>query len=261
MEQHKVLMVIVSVTLFLAAVVGMSMYLLYPHEAETPQEARADGDESGERFDPIEYMRRPDELPRLTLRDPDPEEDVIIVYGERDDLRVRPEEYAEDMPDEEALRAPDPDPDREEVETGEPREPREPEAPPEEHAPETPEERVTERRPRPEPEGAPAPAPDTAPERAPEPELRRERVTEYWIQVISSPRRDTVDRARSRLDQRDLGTRVTTTEMNGSTFYRLRIGPYRSKPEAEKFLEIVSGVDGFEESYISEEYPLRTVTR
>lgn len=256
MEQHKVLMVIVSVTLFLAAVVGMSMYLLYPHEAETPQQARAEAEEARERFDPIEYMRRPDELPRLTLRDPDPEEDVIIVYGEREDRRVRPEDAPaeEEVVGDEALRIPEIERDPEDpeahadpapVEPREPHEPREPEAPAEE--------RVTERRPEPEPEAPPAPAP------APEPEPTRERVTEYWIQVVSSPRRDTVQRARERLDQRDLGTRITTTEVNGSTFYRLRIGPHRSKPEAEKFLELVSGLDGFEESYISEEYPLRTV--
>lgn len=88
-----------------------------------------------------------------------------------------------------------------------------------------------------------------------------ERVTEYWIQVISSPRRDTVDRARLRLDRRDLGTRVTTTEVNGTTYYRLRIGPYRYAPEARKFLEMISELEGFEQSYISEEYPLRAVTR
>ncbi len=248
-------MVIVSVTLFLAAIVGVSMFLLYPHDPETPQEARA-ADETRERFDPIEYMRRPTDLPRLTLREADPEEDVIIVYGERDVAPVRPEDEELRVPE---IREPEPEPEPA------PR-PKEPE--PEKRVPERPRERPEERpepeaRPTP-PEPAPRPEPEarpTPPEPEPEPEPRRERVTEYWIQVISSPTRDTIERARTRLDQRDLGTRVTTTTVNGSTFYRLRIGPYRRKAEAEKFLDIVSGLDGFEGSYISEEYPLRTVTR
>ncbi len=260
MERNKVLMVIVSVTLFLAAIVGISMFLLYPHDPETPQEARA-ADETRERFDPIEYMRRPEELPRLTLREPDPEEDVIIIYGERDEPPVRPEEPEVD-PSEEVPRVelpehvdPELEPEPEPVEPTPPERvtelvPAEP-APPEPVRPDA-EPRVAPREPE-------RPAPE--PEHRPEPEVRRERVTEYWIQVISSPRRDTVDRARSRLDQRDLGTRVTTAEVSGSTYFRLRIGPYRHKAEARKFLEIISDLEGFESSYISEEYPLRTVTR
>ena len=98
-----------------------------------------------------------------------------------------------------------------------------------------------------------------APQRAPEPEVREVEVTEYWIQVIATTSRDRVEMARRRLSEHELSGRITTTVVDGRTFYRLRVGPYTNKGEASKFLDWVNDIDGFEESYISEEYNTRTV--
>jgi cell division protein FtsN len=100
-------------------------------------------------------------------------------------------------------------------------------------------------------EEEPAPTPDS------EPEYRR--VTEYWIQVISSPSRDRVEQAKERLEAQELGGRITSKFINGETYYRLRVGPYGNKAEAAKFLQWISEIEGFGESYISEEYPLKRV--
>jgi cell division septation protein DedD len=90
--------------------------------------------------------------------------------------------------------------------------------------------------------------------------VQQVRVTEYWIQLIASPSRDRVHQAETRLADHNLGGRVTTRDVNGELFYRLRIGPYTSRSEAEGFLETIRRVDGFEGAFISEEYPLRTVS-
>ena len=84
-------------------------------------------------------------------------------------------------------------------------------------------------------------------------------VTEYWIQVIATTSRDRVEMARGRLREHELSGRVTTKVVDGRTFYRLRVGPYTNKNEAAKFLDWVNDIEGFADSYISEEYSTRTV--
>ena len=42
-----------------------------------------------------------------------------------------------------------------------------------------------------------------------------------------------------------------SSSLRNETFYRVRIGPYSNKGEAEKFLSIVKQVQGLESSYIS----------
>jgi cell division septation protein DedD len=85
-------------------------------------------------------------------------------------------------------------------------------------------------------------------------------VTEYWIQVIATTSPDRVEMARERLREHQLSGRITTRVVDGRTFYRLRVGPYTDKREATKFLDWVNDIDGFEDSYISEEYSMRTVS-
>ena len=93
----------------------------------------------------------------------------------------------------------------------------------------------------------------------PRPEPRRVRVTEYWIQLIASPNRDRVEQAHGMLADYSLGGRVTTRDVDGELYYRLRVGPYDNHDEAEKFLTWIRDIDAFQGAYISEEYPLRTV--
>ena len=240
MENSKTLIVIVSVSLFVAAVLGLGLVLFYPRE--TPEVAGAGGQTgAAEGFDPIEYLRDPDaERPSLEPEEEEDaegeEDDVVIVYGES--VEQKPEEQAE--------------------------EPGEPEVAVEDKALEKP---APQREPEPTPEPEPEPAPRAkkatparaAPRRAPEPEPRTVQVTEYWIQVIATTSRDRVEMARQRLRDHQLSGRITTKNVDGRNFYRLRVGPYTNKREARKFLDWVNDIDGFEESYISEEYSMRTV--
>jgi DedD protein len=251
MENSKTLIVIVSVSLFVAAVLGLGLVLFYPREA--PQVAGG-GAQSGSAggFDAIEYLRDPDaERPSLetTEEDEDSEEDgdVVIVYGEA--VEERPDEETGDGERSgEEGRAPG-----ERVST--PERADEPETAPAERVPTADAERPAERAPEPE---AVQPA-RTAPRRAPEQQTREVQVTEYWIQVIATTSRDRVEMARGRLREHELSGRVTTKVVDGRTFYRLRVGPYTNKNEAAKFLDWVNDIEGFADSYISEEYSTRTV--
>jgi cell division septation protein DedD len=247
MEQNKVLMIIVSVAIFFAAIVGVGVALLYPRGDGTV--ATADLDDTGE-FDPIEYVRRPEQAPLTET--PERDEPVVIVYGEADDagtddsdtpgpaidttgaadaertITVAPARSTETRPPapEETAAIAD------SAETvGTTQSPRVAEQAPEQSA--------------------------TVPQSRPEP--RRIRVTEYWIQLIASPNRDRVEQVRGQLADYSLGGRVTTRDVNGELYYRLRVGPYENHAEAEKFLGWIKEIEGFEEAYISEEYPLRTV--
>jgi cell division protein FtsN len=244
MEQQKVLIIIISAALFVAAVLGVGLALFYPDSAGT---ATAEARE----FDPIEYAREPEE--------PQEEESVFLYGGEEEEeteerVIVLTEEPAEVK-----------EPGEEPSETGAEDEPEVTGRPARETAvPEEPEPPVATPQPEPAPPRRPEPRePSTATagyERAPDPEPRRIRVTEHWIQLISSPNKERVDLVRERLrEEFSLGARVTTTEVNGATYYRIRLGPYDDRAEAEKFLSWIREVEGFGEAYISEEYPLRTV--
>ena len=241
MEQNKVLMVIVSVAIFFAAVIGVGVALLYP---------RTDGGEGGEmigaveEFDPIEYIRRPEPAP--IAESEGAEDRSMVVYGSEEEsvepgaerTLVHPEEVID--PREVTI--------SERPAVAERTEPARDERGSTDTVPEA---------------GRAVPvARDTQPgsaARTPQPQSRRVRVTEYWIQLIASPSRDRVEQARIVLSDYSLGGRITTRDVEGTLFYRLRVGPYESAEEAETFLQWITAIDGFESAYVSEEYPLRTV--
>jgi hypothetical protein len=88
---------------------------------------------------------------------------------------------------------------------------------------------------------------------------RTERVREYWIQTGSYSSKFRAEEVKSNLAQKGVASLITTTEVNGDTYYRVRIGPYAGKDEAEKFLDWIKGVSGFESSYVSMVYVQKRV--
>jgi cell division protein FtsN len=55
----------------------------------------------------------------------------------------------------------------------------------------------------------------------------------------------------SLLESKGLGSRVFSWTSKNGTFYRVRVGPYSNKGEADKFLSLVKQVQGLETSYVS----------
>lgn len=75
---------------------------------------------------------------------------------------------------------------------------------------------------------------------------------EFWVQVGSFASRSRADALGQRLSDQGIVSRVTTRATGADVFFRVRVGPYASRVEAEKFLAWVQRVDGMDGSYISE---------
>lgn len=269
---------ILSLTLFVALVLGAGLWLFYPRaDRGEPRIADASPLEEGRPFDPIEYLRGDDEEPVGIEPEEEPEDDdVIIVYGEPEDATTEEGLESEVEPDiaddvdadtreprivsesEDTRPSTDDATDRDGTATGDviadgateqPRAVAPPAATPREDV----------RRDR--PVGAAANRKEAPPalrtESRPEPRLvTRE---EYWIQLISSPSLDTVEQARRRLNEWTISGLITSITKDHTTYYRLRVGPWIEKAEAEKFLDWIQGIDGFGTSYISLVYNERMV--
>lgn len=77
-------------------------------------------------------------------------------------------------------------------------------------------------------------------------------VTEYWIQTGSFASKINAEKARTTLTARFLSAEIFTKEVTGSTTYRVRVGPYKSKTEADYWLGTIKEIPSFEGSYVSE---------
>ncbi|OHE64222.1 MAG: hypothetical protein A2001_00090 [Treponema sp. GWC1_61_84] len=74
---------------------------------------------------------------------------------------------------------------------------------------------------------------------------------EFWVQTGSFSAKVRADDASVQLKTKGITSLVETKDVNGKTFYRVRLGPYSSKNEADYWLALVKTVDGFGESYVS----------
>ena len=83
------------------------------------------------------------------------------------------------------------------------------------------------------------------------PAPRTVKVSEYWIQAGSFKSQTRADDVNGRLAKLGIPGTIRTREIAGETYFRVRIGPYENRPEAEKFLGYLKGVEGLADSYIS----------
>jgi cell division septation protein DedD len=74
---------------------------------------------------------------------------------------------------------------------------------------------------------------------------------EYWIQTGSYKSQTRAEELSQTLTAKGLAGRVFSYAKSNETYFRVRIGPYTNKQEAEKFLAIVRQIQGLEASYIS----------
>jgi DedD protein len=226
MERNRVLWVIFSISLFLVVVLGVGLYLLRPVPEKRPQVAAQVPPRAGG-FDAFEYVRGKTELP--AVEEPKKPEETVIVVGEKGQPPAgKPEEKAVGpaaalpvLPVQRPAAAP---------------------AAPKVAAPPPPATLKTAR-----PTAAPAkPRAAAAPRGA-----KTVKVNEYWIQVASASSLSRAEEAARSLTEQGLAPLVTTREMSGKTYYRVRVGPYPTESEAEKFLEWIRNLKGYETSYIS----------
>lgn len=237
MEGKKVLWVVFSIALALVVILAAGLFLLRPRQPASAAQVRPGAAPSLEGYDPYEYVRGTSAPPGLTPP-PVESEPVVIVVGEPPGSQppAQPMESAIaplESPRERASAIPAPV-------AQSAAKPERPSAPPER----TPQERAT----------APAtatvkPAAQAAAKPAAKP--KSVSVTEYWIQAGSFSSASRAEEVSRRLEERGLATRTITRDLNGKTHFRVRVGPYASRAEAEKFLGWIQELKGFETSYIS----------
>ncbi len=77
-------------------------------------------------------------------------------------------------------------------------------------------------------------------------------VKAFWIQVGSFSSSSQASKSVELLKEKGLSSRVVLKTVNGNSVYRVRIGAYESREEAERFCAEVKKIKGYDGSYISE---------
>jgi len=228
MEKQKLLWVIFSIAILLVVVIGAGFLWFFPSEKKVVlgketgvSEKRISALSGGDAdFDPVEWVRRSEEFPGLEESAEEEPEDFVIVYGEAE---VQDEEFPE-VDITETL------PVREET-------PKVIKKPKEEQA--APPKQVA------------VPVKPKTPEKI--------RITEYWIQAGSYSSKYRAEQMQEKLSEKGIPSRITSKEVDGTNYFRVRIGPYDNENEAVKFLTWIHEVQGFENSYISQVYASRSL--
>jgi cell division protein FtsN len=224
MEQKKLLWVIFSAVGFVFIVAAAGLVLFWPHDTTRDSDGEQPAAGVTRDFDPVEWVRQDQEYPGIEKEDEEvsAEEDdaMVLVYGETD--AGDSESSAEEAPrrsEKEGV----------EIEVYRP------------------EKRETK------------PAAEAAAPAEPKPDPAPRRLTEYWIQAGSYTSMVRADEVKQDLSKKGIASVITTKTVDDADYYRVRIGPYGSEEEAEKFLGWIQGVSGFESSYVSMVYVTRRI--
>ena len=75
--------------------------------------------------------------------------------------------------------------------------------------------------------------------------------TDYWVQTGAYSTKARAEAVKEQLQTKGITSVLDIKDVNGKTYYRVRIGPYTTQKEAQYWLSLVKNIDGFSESYIS----------
>jgi DedD protein len=229
MDGKKVLWVVFSIALALVVILAAGLFLLRPRQPAAAAQVSPGAAPSLKGYDPYEYVRGASAPPGFSPP-PAGSEPVVIVVGEPPAGQPPAQPVGSAIAPLESARAPASDVPAT-VSHG---------------AAETqraPQERTT--------AAAAAAQPAVRPAAKPAVKPKSASVTEYWIQAGSFSSASRAEEVSRRLEERGLATRTITRDLNAKTHFRVRVGPYSSRAEAEKFLSWIRELKGFELSYIS----------
>jgi cell division septation protein DedD len=77
------------------------------------------------------------------------------------------------------------------------------------------------------------------------------KASEYWIQAGSFSSRGRADELKQSLAEKGMAALIIVKDVSGKSYYRVRIGPYASEPEAKGWLTKISGLPGCAGAYVS----------
>lgn len=81
------------------------------------------------------------------------------------------------------------------------------------------------------------------------PSVKELEIVQYWVQVTALTSRKSADEARNKLGENQITADVFTyTDNKKQLFYRVRVGPYTTKSEAEYWRTKISKIDSFQNS-------------
>jgi DedD protein len=254
MEKKKLLLVAVSVGVFLVIVIGASILIFTPKNtlpgpveaavkpsipAETPSTAVAENPaQQPVSVDAADMVKNAENIQGLQTPPPTAtaiQENVFYIYGENPNQAVTVETTGDssaqlviDVPKPSTAAVPDVSP--------VPLKSKTPAAVVPARQQTTPAASV-----RPPPASAAKPAPAAA---------QTKLYDDYWVQTGSFSTKARADGVKETLASKGIGSVIENREVEGKTFYRVRVGPYTSKNEADYWLSLIRSISGFEESQV-----------
>jgi DedD protein len=234
MEKKKLLLVAISVGVFLVIVIGASILVFSPRTASpaavaarpVPVEKAEEPVESDvpETVNAVELVKSFDEIQGLqTPPEEKAQDNVFYIYGENPSEVVTVDRSVGgpanrlivDVPRPSAVAVPDTPPPT---------------------------------RPAPAPAARQTPAPATPAPRAASPAPSRAQ-DNYWVQTGAFSTIARAEAAKDTLSAKGITSLVENREVQGKTWFRVRVGPYTSKNEADYWLALIKS-SGFEESLV-----------
>jgi DedD protein len=80
---------------------------------------------------------------------------------------------------------------------------------------------------------------------------KKVKADEYWIQAASFASRGKADELKDSLAAKGIACIISVKDIDGKSWYRVRIGPYSGKAEAEGWLSRLKALPGCSEAFIS----------
>ena len=227
MEQKKILWILLSVTLFLFIVSITGVVWFYPGRIEVAEGDNNNSDKQEQAsidLDPVEWVREGENFPGLMDAPSDEEEGFSIVYGETDSGESVVNLVADNTLKEIENKATHTIVNKPVATVNEP-----------------------------------VKVVSVAVSNVAAPAPKKIDVLEYWIQAGSFSSRSRAESSSQSLSEKGFSNLITIKTVDSKDFFRVRMGPYLSKAEAEKFLQWVKEIDSYEKSYISQVYVQKTV--
>jgi DedD protein len=94
----------------------------------------------------------------------------------------------------------------------------------------------------------PAPGPVAAARQVPRTDVKS--LNDYWIQTGAFSTQIRAEGAKESLADKGITSVIDNSNVNGRTWYRVRVGPYISENEANYWLALVKSIDGFSDSQV-----------
>jgi DedD protein len=74
--------------------------------------------------------------------------------------------------------------------------------------------------------------------------------SDYWVQTGAFSTLVRAEGAKENLSSKGIASIIDNREVDGKTWYRVRVGPYTSETEANYWLSLVKSIDGFADSQV-----------